>query len=353
MNDSEISNYRWPAEWELHAATWVAWPVNEETWPGIFERIPAAFAKFVAAIAKFEPVNVLASQKIAEVARAAIDKACEEAGATFAVTLFDIDVNDSWCRDYGPTFLNRTVETDGPKQIAIDWGYNAWGGRYPPWDHDAAATAAICESQKLPVISTDVILEGGAIDGNGDGMVLTTESCLQNPNRNTQHSRRDMEKVLRKYLNTHTVVWLPGHGLLGDDTDGHIDQLARFVNDNAAVVATPHRPDAPEAEDLRANRVALSSAWDRFSNTLRIVDLPLPAPKFHGEHRLPASYCNFYIVNDGVIVPTFDDSADDNACNTLQHLFPSRTIMPVDATDLIWGLGAFHCMTQQQPACPA
>ncbi len=352
MSHPELSNYRWPAEWEPHESTWIAWPVNADTWPGTFERIPAAFATFAAAIARFEPVNILAGgASVIENARPLIDAACEEVSATFDVQFVDIEINDSWCRDYGPIFLNHKAPTgnDAP-QIAVDWGYNAWGGKYPPWEKDAAATELICARLDVPCTAPGIILEGGAIEGNGDGMILTTEKCLLNPNRNPQCSRRQMESFLKKQLNANTIVWLPGHGVLGDDTDGHIDQVARFVDANTVVVAAPHDADTPEAEDLRANRVAVASAWDRHGNSLRVVDLPLPSPKFQGDHRLPASYCNFYIVNGGVIVPTFNDSADDNACSTLQELFPSRKIVPVDASDLVWGLGALHCLTQQRPA---
>lgn len=351
MDDIKLSRYRWPAEWEPHTGTWLSWPVNPDTWPGTFERIPAAFAKFVAAIARFEPVNVLANSRVAESARVLIDEACAASAAGFEVSLFDIEVNDAWCRDYGPIFLNaKPAAIDTIPQIAIDWDYNSWGGKYPPWDNDAAVAGTICMAVGVPTVKPGFILEGGAIDGNGDGMILTTVNCLLNPNRNPGLTRHQMEALLRKHLNAKSIVWLPGHGIIGDDTDGHIDQMARFVDIDAVVVAAPYDADAPEAEDLRANRVALSSAWDRYGNTLRIVDLPLPAPKFQDGHRLPASYCNFYIANGGVIVPTFGDPADDYACTTLQDLFPNRTVIGVDASDLIWGLGAFHCMTQQQPA---
>lgn len=351
MTAPKLSNYRWPAEWESHAATWLSWPIRPATWPGIFERIPTAYAKFVAAIAQFEPVNVLANGRVKESARALIDEACEGSAARFEVQLLDIEVNDTWCRDYGPIFLNaKPAAIDATPQIAIDWDYNSWGGKYPPWDSDAAVAATICATLDVPSVKPGLILEGGAIDGNGDGMILTTENCLLNPNRNPDLTRQQMESVLRTHLGAKTIVWLPGHGIIGDDTDGHIDQVSRFVDIDAVVVAAPFDADSPEANDLRANRIALSSAWDRYGNALRVVDLPLPAPKFQDGHRLPASYCNFYIVNDGVIVPTFGDPADDYACQTLQDLFPSRKVLGVDASELIWGLGAFHCMTQQQPA---
>jgi len=349
-----LSSYRWPAEWEPHAATWLAWPINPETWPGHFDGIPAAFADFVAAIALFEPVCVLlgdASGRTA--AHKLIDKACAAAGSAFEVQLIDIAVNDSWCRDYGPIFLNRrdSVAT-GAAQIVIDWGYNSWGGKYPPWDLDAQVAQKIAQRLNIPAVSPGIILEGGAIEGNGSGTVLTTENCLLNPNRNAGLTKKDLQKILHQYLQTDTVVWLPGHGILGDDTDGHIDQVARFVSTTDVVVAAPYDDDAPEAADLRANLEAVIAGRNSQGTALQALKLKMPAPKYLDQHRLPACYCNFYLANGGVIVPTFRDPADDAACQVLQTAFPDHHVVGVDALNLIWGLGAFHCMTQQQPAAP-
>lgn len=351
-SELNLSNYRWPAEWEPHAATWVAWPVNPETWPGHFDGIPAAFAEFVAAIALFEPVCVLLGDASARpAARRLIDAACSAANSKFEVQLIDISVNDSWCRDYGPIFLNRLDSvTTGAAQIAIDWDYNSWGGKYPPWDLDAKVARQIAEGLSIPAIRPGIILEGGAIEGNGSGTVLTTENCLLNPNRNGDLSRADLEAILHKYLQAETVVWLPGHGIIGDDTDGHIDQVARFVSATDVVVAAAYDEDAPEAADLRANRDAVVAGRNNQGTALHAIELRMPAPKYLDQHRLPACYCNFYLANGGVIVPTFGDSADDAACEVLQNAFPHHRVVGVDAIDLIWGLGAFHCMTQQQPA---
>lgn len=352
MSAIEPSSYRWPAEWETHEATWLSWPVNPNTWPGIFEQIPADYARFVAAIACFEPVRILtANAAAADEARRLTNEACEAAAAKFPVDFIDIAVNDSWCRDYGPIFLNRRPEiTSGDAQIMIDWDYNAWGGKYPPWDHDAQVARKIAHLLNCPRISPGIILEGGAIEGNGAGTVLTTENCLLNPNRNPDLNRLAMEGLLRRYLNCERVVWLPGHGIIGDDTDGHIDQVARFADRLHVLVAAPHNDDAEEATALRANRDAVLAARTATGESLQVTDLKMPSPKFEQGHRLPACYCNFYIVNGGVIVPTFRDAADDEALVALQAAFPDRRIVGVDALKLIWGLGAFHCMTQQQPA---
>lgn len=345
------ANYRWPAEWEPHEATWVAWPVNPNTWPGLFDRIPAAFAEFVAAMARFEPVRILAGgDGVAESARPLIDAACSRHGSRFVPELFDIPVNDSWCRDHGPLFLNGRPGTPAAgSQIIIDWNYNAWGGKYPPWDLDELTARRISDTLGIPSIRPQMILEGGAIEGNGAGTILTTTSCLLNPNRNAGVTRQSMEDVLATWMQAKNVVWLPGHGIVGDDTDGHIDQVARFVDERRVLVAAPFHPDAPEASDLRANRDAIAAARNSAGESLIAIPLFMPQPKFHENNRLPACYCNYYITNGAVIVPTFGDPADDTALQLLQDCYPDRTIVGVDAIDLVWGLGAFHCMTQQQP----
>ncbi|MEZ6125830.1 MAG: agmatine deiminase family protein [Planctomycetaceae bacterium] len=351
MTSPDLSNYRWPAEWEPHASTWLAWPVNPDTWPGIFDRIPPAFARLVAAIARFEPVDLLCAREV-EQARALIDAACAEAESAFPVRFHDIPVNDSWCRDYGPIFLNRNSDADAarlPAQVILNWDYNAWGGKYPPWTSDAVVATKIGSQLNIPVVSPGIILEGGAIEGNGQRVVMTTESCLLNPNRNPGLSREEVEDFLRRYLSVSHIVWLPGEGIIGDDTDGHIDQVARFCSETKVLVASPFDADAPEAADLRANREAISNARNASGQLLEAIELKMPSPKFQQGHRLPACYCNFYIANGGIVVPTFEDPADEIACQVLQQCFPSHKIVGVNAIDLIWGLGAFHCMTQQQP----
>ena len=346
MSGINLRNYRWPAEWEPHAATWVAWPVNKSTWPGIFERIPPAFAQFVANVACFEPVNILLESDKQPEAHRLMQSACETVGAHFDVRFIDIRVNDSWCRDYGPMFLNPVSTDNGLSPVILDWDYNAWGEKYPPWDADSAVAKRIAESLSLPSVRPEVVLEGGAVEGNGNGIILTTESCLLNSNRNTKVDRAKMEHTLRNYLGASEIVWLPGQGIIGDDTDGHIDQLARFVEERTTVAAAAYDEDAPEAISLRENRDALQAGND---GTLTVHELRMPSPKFQQGHRLPASYCNFYVCNGGVIVPTFDDSADDVAMQVLQNLFPHHKVIGVPAIDLVWGLGALHCLTQQHP----
>jgi agmatine deiminase len=349
--DIDLTHYRWPAEWETHKSTWVSWPVKAATWPGIFARIPAAFAEFVATIACFERVNVLVGGvDVVRDVQPLIDAACEKSGATFEVCMVDIQTNDAWCRDYGPMFLNSaSVAPDTPPQIAVDWGYNAWGEKYPPWDRDAAVTQQIARHQTVPCVPPGMILEGGAVDGNGGGALITTESCLLNASRNPRHDRAALEAILREFLRVETVVWLPGGGIIGDDTDGHIDQIARFTDEETVLIATPWNNDAPEAVELRANYSVVTQAQNKRGVGLRPVELRMPSPQFQHGRRLPTSYCNFYIVNGGVIVPLFNDPADDDAMQVLQAAFPGRLVVGLDACDLVWGLGAFHCISQQQP----
>lgn len=349
---NSLHDYRWPAEWEQHDATWLAWPVNPNTWPGIFERIPPAYAEFVAAIARFEPVRILAGGTgVAESARPLIDAACSRQASRFVPELFDIPVNDSWCRDHGPIFLTGRKHTPAVGQsVIVDWNYNAWGGKYPPWDLDELTARRIGESLHVRCVSPNLILEGGAIEGNGAGTILTTESCLLNPNRNAGATRGFMEDTLKQWLQAKNIVWIPGHGIIGDDTDGHIDQVARFVDERRVLVAAPYHPDAPEAAHLRANFEAVAAGQNSAGQNLEPIPLIMPQPKLLDENRLPACYCNYYLANGAVIVPTFKDPADDVAMQLLQDCYPDRAIVGVDAIDLIWGLGAFHCMTQQQPS---
>ena len=347
-----LENYRWPAEWEPHAATWTAWPVNPNSWPGIFERIPSAFAKFVAVMAEFEPVRILAGGPgVRESAQALVDAACSAQGSRFTPELFEIPVNDSWCRDHGPIFLNGRPGTPASgTQVIIDWDYNAWGGKYPPWDFDAVTARRIATHLEIRALRPRLILEGGAIEGNGEGTVLTTASCLLNPNHNPGMTQEMMEETLAWWLQARQVIWLPGHGIVGDDTDGHIDQVARFVDRRRVLVAAPWSDDADEAEDLRANWAAVEAGINSAGDSLIPLALPMPTPKFQEDARMPACYCNYILVNGGVIVPTFRDVADDQALQILQDCYPERRVVGVDALDLVWGLGAFHCMTQQQPA---
>jgi agmatine deiminase len=251
-------------------------------------------------------------------------------------------------RDHGPTFLTRRTRERGVELAAVDWDFNAWGGKYPPWNHDEKIAGRVAELAAAAVCKPGIILEGGSVEVNGCGTVLTTESCLLNRNRNPDLDRGRIEQVLRGYLGVRHVLWL-GDGILGDDTDGHIDDLARFVDATTVVTVVEEDPADDNHAILRENYERLLRMKDQDGRALRVVTLPMPRPQMHGDQRMPASYANFYIANGVVVVPTFADPADPVALKTLQELFPDRRIVGIHATELVWGLGAFHCITQQQP----
>jgi agmatine deiminase len=332
--------YRFPAEWEPHASTWLAWPHKLESWPGKFEPIPPLYARLVRTIAEVEPVNVLAG------GAGVLAEARRLVGNVPNVTLHDIATNDAWARDHGPMFL---VAPPGQPPALVDWGYNAWGGKYPPFDLDDAVPQKVAAKLGRRAFKPGIILEGGAIEGNGRGTILTTEQCLLNPNRNPHLGRADIERYLADYCGATNVLWLGDGGIVGDDTDGHIDELARFVGPSTVVAAWEEDPRDENHAPLADNLARLQKMTDERGRPLEVIKLPMPQPKFFDDARLPASYCNFYIANGLVVVPQFDDPADRAAIDILSRLFPERQVRGLPAIDLVWGLGAFHCITQQEP----
>jgi agmatine deiminase len=266
------------------------------------------------------------------------------------VFFHDNPTNDAWCRDHGPIFVHR--QSAGKTEEAIlDWGYNAWGGKYPPYDLDDVIPTRIGRELGIPVYYPGMVLEGGSIDVNGRGTLLTTEACLLNPNRNPQLDREAIEASLRRHLGVRNILWL-GDGIAGDDTDGHIDDLTRFVDPTTVVTVVEEDPADQNYEPLQKNLERLRTMRDQDGTPLRVVTLPMPRPIHQEGQRLPASYANFYIANGLVLLPTYDPERDAEAQATLQGLFPGRDVVGIDCTDLVWGLGAFHCVTQQWPATP-
>ena len=332
--------YRWPAEWEPHAGTWLAWPHNQDTWPGRYPKIASQFDRFVRDIAAAEPVHILAgSGRVFAEAESWVGKLNN-------VCLHDIPTNDAWIRDYGPMFLQST--TNQPPAL-VDWKYNAWGGRYPPFADDNRVPFEIAMSLGYRRFTCSLVLEGGSIDGNGRGTVLTTDSCLLNSNRNPSLTRADVEEPLKQYCGATKVIWLDGE-LTGDDTDGHVDQIARFVDSKTVVVAQESDSADENYHSLRQCYQQLVDASDQNGNSLNVIPLPLPAPRFaHGVGRLPASYTNFYITNESVLVPGFGDTNDERARSILKDICPNREIISCPSEDLVVGLGSFHCLSQQQP----
>lgn len=336
--------YRMPAEWQPHAATWLSWPRREGiSFPEAFDRVMPTFRRMVETLLSSEPVciNVCNGAHEAEAQRV-LDGLPHD-----RLTFHRIPTNEPWCRDHGPIFLTRMEE---PPLAVVDWDHNAWGGKYPPYDLDDVVPTRVAEILDLPVFYPGMILEGGSIDVNGAGALLTSESCLLNPNRNPTLSREQIEERLRDYLGVSHILWL-GEGIEGDDTDGHVDDLARFVSERIIVTVVEENRDDPNYERLQENLARLRAmTWK--GAPFEIVTLPMPARIDREKLRLPASYANFYIANECILLPAFNDPSDVEAEATLAKFFPSRRIVPIDCTELIWGLGAFHCLTQQQPAVP-
>jgi agmatine deiminase len=334
--------YRMPAEWEPHTATWLSWPRREGiSFPDSFDRVLPVLRDMVGALVESEQVCINVSNDVQEAeARSVLGGLPME-----RITFYRIATNEPWCRDHGPIFLTRDGD---PKLAAIDWDYNAWGNKYPPFDLDEVAPTRVAEILKLPVFYPHMVLEGGSIEVNGAGALLTTESCLLNKNRNPNLSRDEIEQRLRDYLGVRDILWL-GDGIAGDDTDGHIDDLTRFVSDRTVVSVIEEDRGDENYEPLEENLARLRE-MKIGQNNIEVVTLPMPKKIVRDGLRLPASYANFYIANTCVLVPTFADRNDQAALSVLQKLFPGRRVIGIDCRELIWGLGTFHCLTQQQPA---
>jgi len=329
--------YRMPAEWEPHVATWLSWPRREGiSFPDSFDRVLPTLRAMVEALIESENVCINVSSGTHEAEAGQVLRGLSKERVTF----YRIPTNEPWCRDHGPIFLTRKKE---PRLAIVDWDYNAWGNKYPPFDLDEVVPTRVAEIFDLPVFYPRMILEGGAIEVNGAGALLTTESCLLNKNRNPDFSRQAIEKRLRDYLGVRQILWL-GDGIAGDDTDGHIDDLARFVSEGKVVTVIEEDGDDENFEPLQKNLTRLREM------KIDILTLPMPRKIVREDLRLPASYANFYVANRCVLVPTFADPADEAALSILQRCFPTRRVIGIDCRELIWGLGTFHCLTQQQPA---
>jgi agmatine deiminase len=333
--------FHMPAEWHPHAATWLAWPKDPETFIDRVPQAERAFLQIIAALAPHEAVNLLVDDETTErTVRARFDFDGAE-----NVRLIRLATIDSWIRDYGPNFLIN----DRGSLAYNDWIFNAWGSKYEELKRDNAIPKQLESILRVPRFEPGIVLEGGAIDVNGAGCVLTTEQCLLNPNRNPHLSRNEIETYLADYLNAHKVIWL-GEGIVGDDTDGHIDDIARFVNERTIVCALEEDPADPNHELLHDNLQRLRRATDDQDRPFRVVTLPMPGIIEGRQGRLPASYANFLIANSVVLAPVFGHANDTRAVSILQSLFPTRRVAPIRAEDLVWGMGTIHCLSQQQPA---
>ena len=359
--------YRMPAEWEPHAATWLSWPRRDGiSFPGkvAYDKAMPAMAKMVHALADSEPVHINVCDAAHE---ADVKRILSRIGAKTAhVTFHHIHTNEPWCRDHGPIFVTRKAE---PKLLTLDWDYNAWGFKYPPFDDDDYVPTAIAQKLGLPVEYPGLILEGGSIDVNGEGLLLTTRSCLLNQNRNPDFTQAQIEERLRDHLGVKEILWL-GDGIEGDDTDGHVDDIARFIRSDTIVSAWEEDEADTNHDPLQANYDYLAGLMTepkpkkatKFKDDdedegpdgplprFQVIKLPMPHKITRDGQRLPASYANFYIANKVILLPVFADTNDKWAAAILQKAFPKRKVVPIDCRELIWGLGAFHCLTQQQPA---
>jgi agmatine deiminase len=339
--------YRMPAEWEPHIGTWFTWPRPEGiSFPGKYETVPPVYAELIKHLVQVEEVhiNVWDGEKEAEV------RECLRALRTplERVYFHHFPAYEPWCRDHGPIFLVR--EQGGRRERAIvDWGYNAWGGKYPPFDLDDAVPQHVARYRKLPLFSPGIVMEGGSIEVNGAGTLLTTKACLLNPNRNPHLSQAEIERYLRDYLGVRQVLWL-GEGIVGDDTDGHVDDLSRFADAHTIVTVVEDDPADENYRILQENLEMLRTFRNPAGEPFRIVTVPMPGIIQYEEQRLPASYANFYIANGIVLVPTYRAPNDRRALENLQAAFPRHRVIGVDSTELIWGLGSFHCISQQEPA---
>ncbi|WP_129671461.1 agmatine/peptidylarginine deiminase [Candidatus Chloroploca sp. Khr17] len=337
--------YRMPPEWVLHQATWLSWPHNKASWPGKLEAILPIYAQAVAVLLRSEPVHINVNDAAMEAQARTLLAA---AGATGELFFHRFPTNDAWCRDHGAIFVVRDEE---PQVAAIDWNYNAWGGKYPPFELDNEIPRQMAAYLDTPCFANSMVLEGGSIEVDGTGLLLTSEQCLLNPNRNPTLSQAEIEAQLCTYLGVQRILWL-GEGIVGDDTDGHVDDIARFVAPGVVLAAVEEDPSDENYHVLQENLARLQHMTDLAGRHLTVLTLPMPPPVVYEGQRLPASYANFYVANRVVLVPFFNHTNDQRAQAILQQCFPEREVVGLDCTELVWGLGAWHCLTQQVPAPP-
>ena len=339
--------YSFPPEWHPHQATWFSWPRPEGiSFPDKYHTVPENLARIVREITPREQVHINVPNANYE---RIVKQQLQEHGCPPANLFFHhIKTNESWCRDHGPAFVLKNSRSKSQAAI-VDWGFNAWGGKYPPYDDDDAVPTRIAEELKVPIFYPGIVMEGGAVDFNGAGTVLTTESCLLNKNRNPKLSKKRIEQYLKDYYGQSHVCWL-GDGIAGDDTDGHVDDLARFINPTTIVAAVEDDPKDENYKILRENLKRCRLLKDQVGRPFDILEIPMPGVVEHDGQRLPATYVNFYFINGALLVPIYRHKTNDRkALDILQKALPDHQVIGIDCVELIWGLGAIHCLTQQQP----
>lgn len=339
--------YHFPAEWELHESTWLSYPHNEEvSWPGRIHTIFPSYHQFIKEISKGEPVNI---NVLNEEMKIRVTSELLESGIDIGQIRLHIHPNnDAWCRDHGPAFVINP-QSDAKKAV-VKWMYNAWGDKYPH-DLDNKVPFLIAEKLGLPVFEPRIVMEGGSVDFNGKGTLLTTTSCLLNPNRNPSLNQEQIEKYLVEFYGVEKVLWL-GDGIEGDDTSGHIDDITRFILPDTVVTVVEHNRKDFNHKPLKANLKLLSKMRMADGRQMNIVELPMPSPMYIDDMRVPVSYANFYFTNAALIVPIFNCKEDETALSILSEHITDRPVIGIDSTDIIWGLGSFHCLSQQEPAIP-
>jgi len=337
--------YYFPAEFAPHVATWLSWPHKEDSWPGKIHTIYAPYSEFVKELAAGEMVRInVADEAMRQFALGHLQKAGVDLSR---VEFFFHPTNDAWCRDHGPAFLiNPGAEI---KKVIVDWGYNAWGNKYPPYDLDDVIPTLIGRHYNIPVYHPGIVMEGGSVEFNGKGTLMTSTACLLNPNRNPHLNQRQIEAYLYNYYGVEQILWVD-EGIVGDDTDGHIDDTVRFVNEDTVVAVIEENKNDENYSLLQHNLTQLKKMRLLNGRQLNVVELPMPDYLEYQGQRLPCSYANFYIANHAVIVPMFRCDKDDKALQIIQQCFPERKVVGIDSTDIIWGLGSFHCLSQQEPA---
>ncbi|RVU26947.1 agmatine deiminase family protein [Sandaracinomonas limnophila] len=343
MNQANKKFY-FPAEWHPHKATWITFPHNDHSWQG--DKLQGMYPEYFALI-----------REISKGEKVCINVNSEELEIFIQsqLTKYEIDANqiifhrhktnDAWCRDHGPAFL---IDRENKEKLIVDWGYNAWGGKYPPYNDDNDLPNAIAQFLKLPSVSPGIVMEGGSVEFNGKGTVLTSRSCLLNPNRNPHLNQAQIEQYLKDFYGVEQVLWV-SDGIVGDDTDGHIDDTVRFVNEDTVVAVVENNPSDDNYKVLQKNLSELKEMKLLNGKSLNIVELPMPDAVVIDDFRAPGSYANFYICNAGVLVPIFDCPQDEIALNILRGLFTDRPVVGLSAKQIIWGQGSFHCLTQQEP----
>ena len=335
--------YHFPAEFEKHNATWLSWPHKEESWPGKIDKIYEPYSLFIKYLSQSEKVRINVNN---EAMKAFAEMNLQKASANIInIEFYFNPTNDAWCRDHGPAFLINKKES---KKAIIDWNYNAWGNKYPPFNLDDVIPTLIAKELNLPVFYPGIIMEGGSVEFNGSGTLITSTACLLNKNRNPHLNQKDIEEYLINYYGVEQILWIK-EGIVGDDTDGHIDDTVRFVNNDTVIAVIEENIHDENYLLLQQNLNQLKRMRLLNDKQLNIIELPMPDEVIYEKQRLPASYANFYICNKYIIVPTFRCIKDEKALQIIQDSFKNHKVIGIDSTDIIWGLGSFHCLSQQEP----